>query len=268
MRCVSVVFLTAGWGLSQSPADLFSKAPPDVDEALRARVKVFFDLGREGKFRRADELVAEDSKDQFFEMEKRRCQTWELDQIKYSDKFSKAQVQITCDTEMFMPPAGRMPVRMPVRSTWKVVEGQWYFYLEPLGETRMTPFGPMRVSKPEDVKDPRASLPGFNNQPNLEHVRKAARLSKGSIILQANQASTDYLEIAHALPGELELSLVGPKVDGLEMKIDPPKLKGGQKGRITFTFKPVGPVPRAVDMTVRIESTGQSLPFMLNFMPN
>ena len=65
----SVSLVTAA---AQDPADLFRKAPPEVDDALRQRVTAFYQAHVDGKFRAADQFVAEDSKDAFFEAPKRR----------------------------------------------------------------------------------------------------------------------------------------------------------------------------------------------------
>jgi hypothetical protein len=46
---------------AQQPAELFSKAPPTVDAALRARISKFYQLHVESKFRQAEALVAEDT---------------------------------------------------------------------------------------------------------------------------------------------------------------------------------------------------------------
>ena len=51
--------------LAQSPEELFEKAPPHVDQTLRERVKIFYQAHVDGKFRVADTVVHEDSKDAF-----------------------------------------------------------------------------------------------------------------------------------------------------------------------------------------------------------
>jgi hypothetical protein len=70
-----------GMLLAQGQVDLFQKAPPEVDEALRARVTKFYQAHVDGKYRLADEVVAEDSKDAFFEARKPRYRKFELSRI-------------------------------------------------------------------------------------------------------------------------------------------------------------------------------------------
>ena len=72
------------------PTDVFEKAPPDVDNALRERVAKFFQAHIEGKFRQAEAVIAEDSKDFYYNMEKQRYLGFEIVRINYSENFTKA----------------------------------------------------------------------------------------------------------------------------------------------------------------------------------
>ncbi len=69
--------------------------PPEVDEALRARVTEFFQYHVDANFRKAYELVAEDTKEQYFGAQKWQFKSFKIDSIKYSDNFTKAEVQVT-----------------------------------------------------------------------------------------------------------------------------------------------------------------------------
>src|ERR1700724_3603210 len=86
------VFALASCLLAQRPADLFSKAPPEVDEALRARVAKFYQAHVDGKPRRAEELVAEDTKDYFYTARKPQYLSFQIIKIDYTDTFTKATV--------------------------------------------------------------------------------------------------------------------------------------------------------------------------------
>ncbi|MBM3748697.1 MAG: hypothetical protein FJW34_23225, partial [Acidobacteria bacterium] len=83
----------------QNPADLFQKAPPAVDEAVRARVKQFFQAHVDGKFRAAAEVVAEDSQDAFFAANKPRCYSFEITKIEYLDEFTRATAVVACEMD-------------------------------------------------------------------------------------------------------------------------------------------------------------------------
>src|ERR1700726_4555299 len=89
-RVLPVLPLVAS-ALAQNPADLFSKAPPDVEEALRARISKFHQAHVDGKPRRAEEVVAEDSKDFFYDMKKPKALSFEIGKIEYSKDFTEAK---------------------------------------------------------------------------------------------------------------------------------------------------------------------------------
>ena len=62
--------------------------PAEVDQALRERASAFLQYQVDGNFRKAFELVAEDSKDFYFSIGKTKIQSLEIDEIVYSDNFS------------------------------------------------------------------------------------------------------------------------------------------------------------------------------------
>src|SRR5271155_3842655 len=75
-----------------------SAAPPAViDQALRARVTEFFNDHVEGPagFRKAMDLVAEDTKDYYFSAQKIQFKSFKIDSIKYSDHFTTAIVTLS-----------------------------------------------------------------------------------------------------------------------------------------------------------------------------
>src|SRR5437868_2594034 len=59
----------------------FNKPPADVDAALRARITEFYDYHVKGQFRKADELVAEDTKEYYFESRKPQYLSFEISRI-------------------------------------------------------------------------------------------------------------------------------------------------------------------------------------------
>ena len=69
--------------------------PEKVDKALRGRVNEFFQYHVDGNFRKAMELVADETQNEYFDSGKTKLKSFKLDDIKYSDKFDKATVTIT-----------------------------------------------------------------------------------------------------------------------------------------------------------------------------
>src|SRR5207248_340652 len=88
---------------AQPAADLFHKAPPAVDDALRARISKFFQYHVDGKFRQAEALVADDSKDFFYSANKPKYMGFEIKDIIYTDDFSKAKAVVVAQMVVMAP---------------------------------------------------------------------------------------------------------------------------------------------------------------------
>src|SRR3984893_18862048 len=97
--------------LAQTPADLFAKAPPDVDEALRARISKFYQAHVDGKPRRAEEMVAEDSKDYFYGRKKPKSLSFEIGKIEYSKDFTEARAIVVVETYVPVLGFGNKPMK-------------------------------------------------------------------------------------------------------------------------------------------------------------
>src|SRR5580692_4431046 len=104
---VTLISAFAATGFSQTP-------PPEVDKALRTRVNDFFQCHVDGNFRKAYEMVAEDTKDYYFAVMKIRLKSFQLTSVKYSDDFKKATVDLNTDQEIRRPefPGTIVPVPM------------------------------------------------------------------------------------------------------------------------------------------------------------
>lgn len=225
---------------AQSPADLFSKAPPEIEEALRGRIAKFYEAHRDGKFRLADQLVAEDSKDIFFESDKRRCKKFEISKIGYlSEDFQSANVLILCDTSLLMPPAGIVEVKMPIPSKWKVIDGQWFWYVEAQA-ARQSPFGKMLPGEGSEGGLP-TSIP---RGPDAAALLKMVTVDKTALPFTAGQAGSLEILISSELPGEAHLSIDAPKSSDLSYEIEKPALASKQSTRLTVRYKPDGRQPR------------------------
>ena len=89
-----LLLLSSSALLAQNAAETFAKAPPDVDAALRERIVLFYNLHGEGKFRQAEEFVAPETKDYFYNSNKPRYRDPEIRKIEYSADFTEARALI------------------------------------------------------------------------------------------------------------------------------------------------------------------------------
>ncbi len=229
----SALFLPAAFG--QKPADLFTKAPPDVDEALRSRVSKFYQAQVDGHPRQSEQYIAEDSKDYFFEMRKPRILSFEIRQIDYAENFTKASVVTVAQMYMKFPGFGNKPLPMPVRTLWKIVDGQWWWYIDP--ETvNDTPFGKSSSSGPSTGQG--GSLPDISQGPSPESLYKGVRADKQSVRFKIGEASSDQVTISSRLPGVVTLHLQANAIPGVEIKMDRTQLKPGESATVSFHSEP------------------------------
>ncbi|MFB3776167.1 MAG: hypothetical protein ACE141_01115 [Bryobacteraceae bacterium] len=250
--------------LAQDPAALFEKAPPDIDEALRSRVRTFYQAHVDGKFRAADALVEEDSKELFFGMDKPRCRSFSIGNITYSEDFTRAKVMIACDTEVMMMMVGRMQVKMPVMSLWKTIDGQWFWYAEPVVDKEVdTPFG-VHKPTPADQSSSRAGLPG--QFVDLASVASMVKPSKTEVRFNASEPGSDEVVLVSRLPGTATLKLKGSPTVGLSFALDKAVIGQGESATVSVRYEPVeGRLASATALTVAVEPTGQVITINVTF---
>src|SRR5258706_6272045 len=131
--------------LAQNPDNPFERPPAGVDEALRARMSQFYQLHVTGEYRKAESLVSEETKDWFYEHNKPKYLSFEIRSIMYSENFTKAKATVICEQIIPLPGFAGKPMKVPGASDWKLVDGQWYWYV-PLEAMRSFPFGKAAIS--------------------------------------------------------------------------------------------------------------------------
>jgi hypothetical protein len=247
---------------AQEPADLFHKAPPAVDEALRARISKFFQLHVDAKFRQAEAMVAEDSKDFFYTANKPKYLGYEIKSIAYNDDFTKAKAVVVTQMVIMAPGFLDKPVGVPIPSRWKVENGDWYWYID-ADELNMTPFGKMKGGT--------ASNAGTGGLPAMPGPEEAARMLAGvktdheELELKAREPGSVEFTITNTLPGHVTLALDELHFDGFTAKLDATDLAGGEKAHVTVDWKPGRYRPRALEARVRVQPTNQLLRLRVKF---
>jgi hypothetical protein len=261
-RCCWLLWAAAC--LAQDPAALFEKAPPDIDEALRARITKFFQAHVEGKFRAADALVAEDSKDAFFEADKTRCRSFDILSVKYSDSFSRAVAVIACETDFPMPMGRPMAVKMPVRSQWKIVDGQWFWYVDPVSEREVvTPFG---IRRPQSPQQPAAPAGPRVAPMDLDTVSRLVKTDKQEVSFDPSAAAVNRVTVINQMPGSVSISLDPAVLPGLDLKLDRTSLAQGESAVLSIRYAPArNRKPSAAAVRVMVSPLGLALPIQIRF---
>jgi hypothetical protein len=252
MLRILIPLLLAAVSFAQSASDVFNKPPADVDQALRARISEFYELHMKGQFRKAEELVAEDTKDFFYSANKPRYEGFEISRIEYSDNFTRAKATIICTQWVMMPGFADKPMKVPTPSTWKLVDGKWYWYVDPASVNR-TPFGTMKPGAPSATGG--GAIPAIPTDiKDADWVFKQVRVDRETVNLKAGDSGE--VTITNGAPGPMNISLVGA-VPGVETKLDHGDLKAGDKAVLTLH---AGASAKPGTINIRVEQTGQLIP--------
>jgi hypothetical protein len=250
------LFAALAFGQAHDPFQ--PKPPAKVDAALRARVQEFFDLHVKGQFRKAEELVAEDTKDFFYSGNKPKYLSFEIIRIDYSANFTRAKVTLVCEQYIMMPGFADHPMKVPTPSTWKLENGKWYWYVDQEGPY-MTPAGKMTAGPfPGKGGAPPPSLASIPT--SADFLYKQIQLDKTAVSLRVGE--TAEVIIANGAPGPVMLS-VPAALPGIEAKLDKDTLPGG--GKATLTLRAAQGADSGV-LNIQVEPTMQRLPLQITIV--
>ena len=232
----------------QVQTDLFHKAPPAVDEALRARINKFYQLQVEGNYRAAEALVAEDTKDYYYNSGKPKYFGFKINRIDYNDDFTAAKVVVTGQRIIAMPGLTSEPRPFPEGSKWKLVNGDWYWYLTD-EDQHMTPMG---------LSHPTASgqTPQIPGQEEMQKVLTQVTADKKEVTLKSEEESRAEFVISNPLSGAITLTLEAPAdpKGAFAAQLDHAEVAPGGKATVTVSWKPgIRPAPQLIQIVARAE---------------
>jgi hypothetical protein len=231
------------------------KPPQDVDDALRARIKQFYDNHVSRKYRQCEPLIAEESQDDFFVITKPALDSFKIGTIEYSDHFTKAKVVIVGMMPVMMPLAAPKVMEQPFASFWKLINGEWFWYYNK-GAANDTPFG---KAKPGVAPGEAGSL----TQPpdvTLQALQSALKIDRTRIELAGGKPET--VKVTNTLPGPASLSVVCPlgslKEVGITASFDKTDLKANESATLTLTADP-SKRTGAISLQIIVSPTNQVL---------
>jgi len=233
VSCLLLLSSLAAFG--QANSELFDKAPPPIDEALRSRVNQFYEAQMAGKFRDAYAMVADDSQDAFLEASKQKYKSCEIIKVRYAEKFTEATVVESCKSYWKFEGQSTL-ASFPLTSTWKVIDGQWYWYfVKP--KFVPSPFSPSGFIAVPDGKDA-SSVSVLPNDVKSEAKAILAKVSvdKEVVHLGTGQDSEDVIHVSNKMPGSIQLHLEKLDVPGLKMTLGKTQLNANQETTVAFHF--------------------------------
>ncbi len=245
---------------------LFEKAPPGVDEALRERVQKFYQCFVDRRYRDAQPMVADDSQDPFFEMQKPHYSAFTIGKINYSDDYSKATVVILVKAT-FNFDGHSIPETSPVTSYWKVENGAWDWYL-PARISVDTPFGKqIQIDPRAHAPDAPATAP--NPSAVLQRIENSISVTPQDVKVKAHAASGAEVRVSNAGAGPIIISIIGDLPGGLTIDPNPAKVAGGENVTLRIHWSPPTALnyspPATATIGLKISPLGRTIPVQVAF---
>ena len=253
----------------QSPA-----APPEVEQALRARVSEFFQDFIDGKFRQAINLVAEDTQDQYFASPKAEIKAFKIDTIDFSSDFTKANVKLTVKQVWKLKAEGFLQdelVDAPMAVTWKIEDGKWVWYQAPLPpDGWVTPMGPSAgFHKPDGT----APIPKKLDEATLAAeaariLQQVSSIDKNQVTLSSDKPSSAKVVFHNGAPGSVSVSVVMAAHAGFTARFDKQDVNSGQDAVLEINYTPVDgqqAPPAGFDIAVEVAPFDQHYPIRVEF---
>jgi len=257
--------------LAQAPA-----APPEVDQALRARVTEFFQDFVDGKFRLAINLVAEDTQDEYFSSPKAEIKTFKIDGVDFSKDFTDANVHLTVKQVWKLKAEGFMQdqvVDAPMSTTWKIENGKWVFYhhIDPNGW--VTPMGPSAgFRKPDGTAAIPQKLDDATVRSEAERLltQNQTSVDKDQVTLSSDKASSAKVVFHNGTPGSVNISVVGlpNNLPGFSAKLDKQVVNSGQDAILEIGYAPAADrqsAPASFAIAVDVEPFGRPYYVQIDF---
>lgn len=220
----------------------FPKAPAEVEEALRGRVTEFYTHFQQRKYRQAEGLVDEESRDYFYASSKKPILSFELVNMEFGEDFQTAKAFV--NVMVMLPMMGPKPVSFPLTGDWRWIADNWYIHMEGAkpGTIKQGPFGPMRIN-PDGAAGAGASqgLPTYSAD-GIKQAMKAMYRLEPKTLRFAHEPSEPITQTVRFInPGPARLSVTATEeihtLPGLQIEFDRRQIEPGEELPITFTYQ-------------------------------
>lgn len=218
-------------------------------EALRDRVKQYYQLMVEKKYRQAEAMVAEDSRDEYYNGKKPDLRAFDILSLDLQSA-TTAKATIRAKVLVLMPGAGAQLFDIPSPTYWKLENGVWCWYI-PEETKAATPFGKMQNDTTSGAgMDMKGAAPGGIDNPDVGSLLNKITIDRISVVLSAKEPQ-QVVTIANGLPGPLDLTLDphARSIKGIMIEVRPAHLEAGEKATVTIRRTAEGKVLDVVPVT-------------------
>ena len=255
-------------GQQQTPA-------AEADQVLRARVTEFLQYHVEGNFRKAYDIVADDTKEDYFNSGKAQIKGFTIDDVKLTDNNTKATVVATI-SKIVNVLGNEFPMQVNSRTTWKIENGKWVWYKDADARDPGTPMG---LAAPAAPTNPVTATPKpVDNDPGAppkelddKAIAAAARsilqqvgVDKETITLASDKPSEEKVVFHNGLPGSVQVELSAPEVPGFTVKLEQATVRSGTNVPVTFRYQPGDAAERIDPIEVRLTTQPLNQVFVIH----
>lgn len=247
LRPVLVLLSAALFAGAQETPNVFTGAAPDIEKALRDRVAGYYQAYVDGKFRQAEQFIAEDTKDTFFNQEKHKIRGYEIVKINWDDSYKKASVVTLVQTNIVMR-GQSIPANAPMATRWKLEDGKWCYYVDPsLG--RETPVG---IMKPGAGNRTGMKIDDILKDPGI--ILNQVKVNKDKFLVHSWEKSADTIVVTNGMSGSITLDFQTETIKGLTFKVEKKELGPGETSKIELIYDPENQAAKpTLKATLRIE---------------
>jgi hypothetical protein len=243
---VAAVILLPLIAFGQQPA-----AAAEADQALRARVTQFLQYHVEGNFRKAYDMVADDTKDDYFNGGKVQLKGFTIDKLEFNDNFTRATVSTTLSRTMSII-GQEFPAMVPSVTTWKIENGKWVWTNEVKAVGGATPMDPPAAHRPAAAtsasNDPVSDLPKVLDDRTLadaaQNILQQVGVDKRQVTLATSGVSEDRIVFHNGLTGSVQLELGAPDIPGFSAKVEQAFVGAGADVPVVFRYEQRDPAKR------------------------
>jgi hypothetical protein len=224
-----------------------SPATAEAEAALRARAEQFFQLQVDKKYRPAEAMVADDTKDLYYNGKKFNISSFSIEKIELLDDNTRARLTVKAKVTRAIPGFGFVDFDAPAATLWKLENGQWVYYVDQAA-TVQTPFGPVQEQKGAG-KDAPPTLSKVGKAPDISTLQSMVKIDRNAVDLSPD-SQTETVTVTNDLPGGVDLELQYGKVPGVSVELEKKHLEAGEKTVIHFRATSAGKAVGLVHVTV------------------